>query len=194
MDYRWDELRIAQLPLLMNYLTYNITLYDFFKVLSVSLGLIALSFYYSDDGQFYDILFYWVDQPVSYLYVVLILSKALIYDRLWRKYLIDNDCLTLNLRQKATDFRVDDLRADYKLSLSFCGFCLWSAFIFIVSDILLAYQISIKVPLCFIFALFLIFAVSKIWYYILRYYHLYKFIKDIKESMAEEQGKGQKEQ
>ena len=194
MVYRWDELRIAQLPLLMNYLTYNITLYDFFKVLSVSLGLIALSFYYSDDGQFYDILFYWVDQPVSYLYVVLILSKALIYDRLWRKYLIDNDCLTLYLRQKATDFRVDDLRADYKLSLSFCGFCLWSAFIFIVSDILLAYQISIKVPLCFIFALFLIFAVSKIWYYILRYYHLYKFIKDIKESMAEEQGKGQKEQ
>ncbi len=194
MDYRWDELRIAQLPLLMNYLTYNITLYDFFKVLSVSLGLIALSFYYSDDGQFYDILFYWVDQPVSYLYVVLILSKAIIYDRLWRKYLIDNDCLTLNLRQKATDFRVDDLRADYKLSLSFCGFCLWSAFIFIVSDILLAYQISIKVPLCFIFALFLNFAVSKIWYYILRHIHLYKFIKDIKKSMAFEQRKGQKEQ
>ena len=160
----------------------------------MSLRFIALSFHATDDGQFYDILFYWVDQPVSYLYVVLILSKALIYDRLWRKYLIDNDCLTLYLRQKATDFRVDDLRADYKLSLSFCGFCLWSAFIFIVSDILLAYQISIKVPLCFIFALFLIFAVSKIWYYILRYYHLYKFIKDIKESMAEEQGKGQKEQ
>lgn len=186
MNYRWNEIQIAKFPLLINHTVYSITLYGFFKVLCISLGLIALSFYYSDNSQFYDLLFYWIEQPLSYLFIVLTLSKTFIYDRLWRKYLIDNDCLSLDVRQKAVDDRADDLSFDSELTSAFCGLCLWCGFIFIVNKFLLCFQLAIKIPFCFIFAMFLSFVISGGWYYILRHYHLYRFIKDIKTAMAKD--------
>ena len=193
MNYRWDEIQIAKFPLLMNHTAYSITLYGFFKLLCLSLGLIALSFYYSDTRQFYDLLFYWIEQPLSHLFIVLTLSKMFIYDRLWRKYLIDNDCLTLDLRQKAVDDREDDLSFDSELTSAFCGLCLWCGFIFIVNEILLCFQLAIKIPFCFIFAMFLSFAISSSWYYICRHYYLYRFIKDIKVAMAKDKANNYKD-
>ena len=186
MNYRWDEIRIAQFPLLIKHIKYNITLYEGFKFLCISLGLIALSFYYSDNKRFYDVLFYWIEQPLSYLYAILVLSKMFIYDRLWRKYLIDNDCISLDIRQKAADYRACDLTVDSILTSVFCGFCLWGAFIFIVNTVLLCFKIDIKIPLCFIFSMFLSFTISNSWYYIHRHYHLYRFIKDIKAAMVKD--------